>query len=157
MASAFPALPSLRRLACALALSTCVLAAAAVTPASAATVLSIGSGSMFADISSEVNTVTVGQDLAGHVVITDTTTPPVDGDGAGTGCEVAGNVATCPVPGLPFPGLPLITITAGGGNDTVVLLDSLVSPTKVDGGGGDDALTGGPSTTSSRAVSAPTR
>ena len=82
---------------CALSLSICALAMAGVAPAGAATVSSHRPPTTFTDTADEVNTLSVAEDLAGQIVLTDTTTPPVDGDGVDSGCSVAGDVATCPV------------------------------------------------------------
>ena len=117
---------------------------AGVAPAGAATVSYMGLQTTFTDTADEVNTLSVAEDLAGQIVLTDTTTPPVDGDGVDSGCSVAGDVATCPVSSSPFPGWPGgVIIATGGGADTVLLLDTLVTYTTVDGGPGTDELTGG--------------
>jgi beta-lactamase superfamily II metal-dependent hydrolase len=79
--------PASRRLKVAVTLALCAVAVVGTESAHAARVSSDSIHTSFIDIGSEINTVTVSQDGAGQIIFTDTTTPPVDADGAG-GCAL---------------------------------------------------------------------
>jgi Ca2+-binding RTX toxin-like protein len=136
-----------RRFAAAFTLSLCGMATVAATGNAATVSLKSEFFSTYVDFSDaagdvpgEVNSVTVSRDGVGQILLTDTTTTPVDGDGPG-GCSVSGSVATCPAPGvIPFAGVNLST---GGGADTITLATSIPG-TYADAGSGDDTLTGSP-------------
>ncbi|MEA2231952.1 MAG: hypothetical protein QOD83_1768 [Solirubrobacteraceae bacterium] len=131
-----------RRFALALTMTTCALMAAGATPAGAASVAVTASpffgSTTFTDTANEVNTVTLSQDGTGQLIFTDTTTPPVDGDGPG-GCTVSGNVATCPAPA---PDSFDVTVSAGANDDTITMSDTVSTPARASGGDGNDTLNG---------------
>jgi hypothetical protein len=120
----------------ALAVMLFAVGAAGATSAEAATVGEAAGQVTFQDVAGEVNTLTLTQS-AGQVILTDTQTPPTDGDGAG-GCTVAGNVATCP------PGAGQVIVLSGNGADTITVDASLTIASFIDAGDGKDTLVGGP-------------
>jgi len=151
--------PRICRFAVALVLALCALGVAGAASASAAQVFFESGGgpgttyngqpqTVFLDLAGEINTLTVSRaDNPGggfNVIFTDTSTPPTDADGADYGCEVSGNVATCPAPGS-------VGVQAGAGDDTITVIGSMTTRSflggtyeaKFRGGTGNDTINGG--------------
>ena len=86
----------------------------------------------------EVNDVAVGYDGDNYTLTeTGAAVAVTDGDGAG-GCEVAGNVATCPAADVDD-----LWLDAGDEDDTISVDPEVIIYSLVFGGAGDDTLTGG--------------